>query len=267
MPDQRLSPKALYQRDGFYIHPEPVLEANLIQRATAGMDAIREGEYETGVPPQPSYWNPGDDPQKLGKIEMPQLSNRAVMEVVSHPEIGRLAAEITGAQMIQVWWVQLLYKPPTPRNESAPTAVGWHQDRQYWGIWEMDSELLTAWVALSDVTADSGPMRFVRGSHRWGLRDQGDFYGQDHEAQRAAIEIPEGEKWEEVMAVLPPGGVSFHHNQTFHASSPNHSDMPRRSFAVHLRTEKSAPVDGERKGLAAFIDDPAYCPIIYRSST
>ena len=29
------------------------------------------------------------------------------------------------------------------------------------------SELLTAWVALSDVAADGGPMTFIRGSNKW----------------------------------------------------------------------------------------------------
>ena len=106
------------------------------------------------------------------------------------------------------------------------------------------------------------PMRFARGSHRWGLQELSDFYGQDHAAQRAGIRIPEGEKWQEVPALLPPGGVSFHHHLTYHASGPNLTAEPRRSFAIHLRTERSRPVNDARQGLTAFIDDPAYCPVI-----
>ena len=75
--------------------------------------------------------------------------------------------------------------------------------------------------------------------------------------------MPEGERWEEVPALLPPGGVSFHHNLPYHGSSPNRTTAPRRSFAIHLRTERSAPVDGARRGLTQFIDDPSYCPVIY----
>jgi ectoine hydroxylase-related dioxygenase (phytanoyl-CoA dioxygenase family) len=256
------TPRARYKADGFFIHAQPLIPSDLIQRAIAGMDALRAGEYETGVPPQPSYWNPGDDPRILCKIEMPQVANRAIMELVSHPALGALAAEVTGARRVQVWWVQLLYKPPSGPEGAEGTNVGWHQDRHYWQIWEEGSELFTAWVALSDVTAEAGPMRFVRGSHRWGLQHS-DFYGQDHEAQRREIRVPPGETWEEVSAILPPGGVSFHHNLTYHGSSPNQTAQPRRSFAIHLRTERSEPVDGARKGLTQFIDDPAYCPIIY----
>jgi ectoine hydroxylase-related dioxygenase (phytanoyl-CoA dioxygenase family) len=193
---------------------------------------------------------------------MPQVANRAIMEVVSHAALGALAAELTGAEWVQVWWVQLLYKPPT-RPGGGSANVGWHQDRHYWQIWEDGSELFTAWMALSDVTVESGPMRFVRGSHRWGLQGS-DFYGQDHEAQQREIRVPEGEHWEEVPALLPPGGVSFHHNLTYHGSGPNRTAEPRRSFAIHLRTERSAPVGGTRKGLTQFIDDPSYCPVIFR---
>jgi ectoine hydroxylase-related dioxygenase (phytanoyl-CoA dioxygenase family) len=256
------SPADRYEADGFLVYTERVIPTNTVQRAIAGMEALRAGEYETGIPPQPSYWNPGDNPLKLCKIEMPQVANRAIMELVSHPALGALAAEVTGARRVQVWWVQLLYKPPAAPGEAGGTCIGWHQDRHYWQVWEEGSELFTAWVALSDVTAEAGPMRFVRGSHRWGLQ-QSDFYGQDHEAQRREIRVPAGETWEEVAALLPPGGVSFHHNLTYHGSGPNRTALPRRSFAIHMRTEKSSPVDEVRKGLTQFIDDPAYCPVIY----
>jgi ectoine hydroxylase-related dioxygenase (phytanoyl-CoA dioxygenase family) len=253
---------AQFEADGFYLHPASIVPDDLIRRAIAGMDAVRNGIYETGTPPQPSYWNPGDDPRKLCKIEMSQVANQAIMELVSHPALGALAAEVTGARWVQVWWVQLLVKPPADTEGVGKTNVGWHQDRQYWQVWEEGSELFTAWVALSDVTAEAGPMRFVRGSHRWGL-GAGDFYGQDHEALRERIALPEGALWEEVAAILPPGGVSFHHNLTYHGSGPNRSGEPRRSFAIHMRTERSRPVEDARRGLTQFIDDPAYCPVIY----
>jgi hypothetical protein len=257
--------RALYERDGFYLHRDPLLSEDEIARVVRGMDDVRDGRYETDIPPQDSYWKPGDPPDKLVKIEMPQLYNRAIFEAVSNRALGELAATLTGARMVQVFWVQELIKPPTdPNAPSSPaTNIGWHQDRYYWGDWEPGSELFTAWLALSDVTEEAGPMRFVPGSHKWGLLDQNDFYAQDLGAQRAAVKLKEGQEWREVVATLPPGGVSFHDNLTVHGSGPNHSGRPRRSFAIHLRTEKASPKDGIRQGLTRFIDNPAYCPIIY----
>ena len=252
---------ARFARDGVYLAPGPVLPADVVARAGAGMDALMRGEYETGLPPQPSFWKPGDDPLKLVKIEMPQACNRGIMELVSHPALGELAAAVTGARMVQVWWVQMLVKPAAVPGSARSPQVGWHQDRQYWGVWEDDSELFTAWVAVSDVTADAGPVRYVVGSQRWGLLGEGDFFAPDLASQH--ITTPQGQRWEEVAGVLPPGGVSFHHHLTVHGSGENDSGRQRRSFALHMRTERSRPVRNAREGLAALIDDPRYCPVIY----
>ena len=260
---QTIDPSARFREDGFYLAQTPVLPAGVVDAAVEGMDAIRRGESNTGRSPEGGPWSPGDDPNKLCKIEQPQFADSRVWELVSHPALGELAARITGAAMVQAWWVQLLYKPPFVGDPTARTNVGWHQDRQYWGQWEDGSELFTAWVALSDVREECGPMRFLRGSHLWGFRESGDFYAQDLDAQRSELRVPDGEILEEVPALLPPGGVSFHHLLTFHGSGPNMSNEPRRSFAIHMRTEKSRPKEGKREGLTQFIDDPRSCPVIF----
>ena len=41
-----------------------------------------------------------------------------------------------------------------------------HQDRNYCDAWEEESELFTAWVALTDIQDDCGPMVYVRSSHK-----------------------------------------------------------------------------------------------------
>ena len=106
-------------------------------------------------------------------------------------------------------------------------------------------------------------MVFVRGSHKWAVAGGSDFFGQDLDVLRQQIQAATGQNWEEVTAILPPGGVSFHHNLTFHGSNLNLSGLPRRSFAIHMRTEKSRPRDGLRQGLTQFIDNFDYCPVIY----
>lgn len=286
-----------YRRDGFYLAP-PIIPSDLIARVTESMDRVMAGEYETGEPPRRS-WNPGDDPKRIRKIDQAHLSDRTIYELASHPEIGRWASALLGAERVQLWASQMLYKPPAGQGGTGGSGggggqggsdgsrgsggpgdgggqggssgssvvvtgnVGWHQDKQYWKF--LDGELFTAWVAVSDVTEESGPMRFLRGSHRWGLLDSGDFFGHDHEAQRKGIPVPEGEAWDEVEAVLPPGAVSYHDRHTYHASGPNVSNAPRRSFAFHLRTEHARPVEGRDDYYVQHLDDPAYCPVLYEA--
>ena len=257
-------PAEKFERDGFFIPPDPVIPKELVGRAVIGMDAVMNREYETGIPPGGRKWNPGDDERVIRKIDQPHICDRTIMELFTYPAIGQWAAHLTGAKMIQLWASQLLYKPS---GGDVSGNVGWHQDKQYWTYWQ-EGEVFTAWIALSDVTEESGPMRFVRGSHAWGgLIEGGDFYGSDHQAQRETITVPPGKVWEEVPVVLPPGGVSFHHRHTFHGSGPNRASSPRRSFALHLRTENTASIPGIEKDVHTTmnLDDPSVCPILYQS--
>lgn len=251
------SARSRYEADGLYLSPTPVIPLDLIQRASRHMDDVMDCKYETGVSPQCRMWNPGDSPTALRKINDAHICDRTIHELISHPALGRLAAEVTGAKMIQVWATQLLFKPPSATLEK--NNVGWHQDRQYWKYW--DGEVFTAWVALSDVTAVSGPMKLIRGSHHWGEKEGGDFFSSNMDDQRLAIEAQTGGVWEEIEAILPPGGVSFHHRLTVHGSGQNTSQIARRSFAIHMRTEKSKPAT--ESYYTTNLDDRVLRPVIY----
>jgi len=253
--------KTRFERDGFVLFPEPIVPAELVARAAAAMDMVRAGHNDTGLPHCGSYGDPTAE-DRLVKIENPQRASKDILELISHPRIGELAAAATGATMVQAWWVQLLYKPSTAADNFG-TDIGWHQDRSYWNDWAEGSELFTAWVALTDVDHESGPMIFARGSNNWKGAAGGDFFRQNLETAKLSIAVPEGEAWEEVEAILPPGGFSLHDELTFHGSGPNISGRPRRSFAIHMRTQNSRRAAGITGGLTGFIDDPTVCPVIF----
>lgn len=248
-----------YKEQGYCLIPGVVPQVT-VQQAIPHMQAVMMGDYETGVAPL-AAWKPGDDETKIRKIDQAHLSNETLHKLISHPSIGQWAAAITGASMVQVWAVQMLYKPP---GGSSAGGIGWHQDWQYWKPWwQPESELFTAWLAIGDVAEENGPMKLIPGSHRWGFLDQGDFF--DGDLEREQISVPQGETWREESAVLPAGGLSFHHRLTYHGSGPNVSQEPRRAFAIHLRTEKSAPLPGSDDYYTTHLDDPHICPVIYGS--
>jgi ectoine hydroxylase-related dioxygenase (phytanoyl-CoA dioxygenase family) len=224
---------------------------------------VMDGQYETGFPPYGRNFKPGESRPRLVKMEEAHRCDRVIQELISHPQIGAWAAALTGAKKVQVVTTQLLWKAP---GDAESANVGWHQDRQYWGsIWE--GELLTAWIAISDVPANSGPVCFVPGSHCWGLLNAGDFFSGKLDDLKARMRAahPDGD-WNEVQAVLPPGAMSFHHQLTIHGSGPNRSALPRRSFAVHLRTEKSRLIDPNHESAKRIAEEGFVCPVIYRGN-
>ena len=253
--------KTKFDREGFLLFSEPIIPAELVARASRAMDMVRAGENDTGRGHYGAYGDPMAE-DHLVKIENPQMASKDILELVSHPRIGELAAAAAGASMVQVWWVQLLYKPSTSVDNSG-TDIGWHQDRSYWQDWAEGSELFTAWVALTDVEHDCGPMIFARGSNNWVGAAGGDFFRQDIKSTKLSVQVPEGETWDEVEAILPAGGFSLHDELTFHGSGPNISGRPRRSLAIHMRTQNSREGDRPDRWAAKFVDDPTVCPVIF----
>jgi ectoine hydroxylase-related dioxygenase (phytanoyl-CoA dioxygenase family) len=251
-----------YEREGFYLSPS-IIPVDLLERVTKRMDAVRDGKYETGVEPRREH-KPGELPdEQLCKIDQSHYSDLTIRELISHPAIGEVAAALTGAKMVQTWATQLLVKPP---GGSDLGHVGWHQDWQYWQTWWKEgSNVLTAWVSVTDTTPEHGPMKFIRCSHKWGFTNQGDFWGTDLDSQRKVIRAPNGSRGQEVGAVLPAGAVSFHHRHAFHASSANNAQTPRRSFAIHIRTEDSEPIPGGNADYTERLHEHDIMPIIYQA--
>ncbi len=108
--------------------------------------------------------------------------------------------------------------------------VSWHQDATYWGLDKDD--VVTAWVALSEVTPETGPMQVIPGSHLWPQMDHRDTYHENNllsRGQEIAVEVDETQAQSMPMHL---GQMSLHHVKLAHASQPNRSKDRRIGFAI-----------------------------------
>ncbi len=245
-----------YDEAGFCLTP-PLLDAGQLPDAVATMDRVIAGDYATGKRPLSRSVDPTTDPPHIVKIDQPQISDPSISELFRASGIGAFAAALLNAEMIQVWAVQLLLKPSAVEISN----VGWHQDDDYWNEW-WDGEVFTCWLALSDVGPDAGPLRFVPGSHRWGFLAGGNFFVQDLDS-RSGFALPDGAVWSEEPVIVAAGEASFHHRRTIHGSGPNTSGHPRRSYAIHLRTERSTCLPTAPPEFIDFLTDPEISPVIF----
>jgi non-haem Fe2+, alpha-ketoglutarate-dependent halogenase len=145
-------------------------------------------------------------------------------ELVRHPAILDAVSQLIGPDILAfhstVW-----FKPAGSAGR-----VPWHQDGTYFGLAPFDH--VTAWVALSPSTLESGCVQALPGSHRGGQRahvDQKDPLIMLSRGQSIKDPVDEAAA---VPIILQPGQFSLHHTMVLHASQPNRSDDDRIGIGI-----------------------------------
>jgi ectoine hydroxylase-related dioxygenase (phytanoyl-CoA dioxygenase family) len=93
--------------------------------------------------------------------------------------------------------------------------------------------VITAWIALDDVDATNGCLRYIDGSHKGPILPHLPVPGEEHNLAPSP-ELIDLNK--ESLAIVGKGGVVFHHGTTLHTSHRNESDRWRRAYATHWVT-------------------------------
>jgi len=144
------------------------------------------------------------------------------------PSVLNPVKSILGPNVL-VWNASFFIKEPHTDD-----FISWHQDLTYWGL--TDSHEVTAWVALSPSTIESGCVKFVPGTHTSSIVEHKDTFDDKNllsRGQEIAVEVNEAEA---INVVLQPGEMSLHHGQVFHGSHKNRSDHRRIGLAIRYIT-------------------------------
>ncbi len=145
-------------------------------------------------------------------------------DLVRHPAILDAVEDVIGPNIL-CWGSSFFIKEP--RN---PGFVSWHQDSTYWGLDPAD--VITAWVAFSDSTAENGAMRVIPTTHLMDQIPHRDTFRAENLLSRGQeIEVDVDER-QAVMLELQAGEMSLHHVRLIHGSDPNPSGARRIGFAI-----------------------------------
>ena len=147
---------------------------------------------------------------------------------------------------------------------AGPAFVSYHQDATYWGL--EPHHVATAWIALSDASEKTGPMRFVPGSHKGPLFEQHETYGKDNLLSRGQVVKTDVDESQTVLAPLAPGEMSMHDVRVIHGSEPNLTGdrrigMVLRYCATDVRQTKA---EGDRAILVKGVDNHRHFEMIPR---
>jgi ectoine hydroxylase-related dioxygenase (phytanoyl-CoA dioxygenase family) len=199
-----------FEREGILV-PLRALDGDALQRV--------RGEYARLVQAHDG---------SLKHFDRSHLYFRWAYELCLHPPIVDAVASVIGDDVI-VWGSLILSKPAHD-----PGFVAWHQDGFY-ADFLGQAPAVSAWIALSDSTTESGCMRVVPGSHtrRYDHEEIHRPQNMLNRGQEIAVEVDERDA---VDVVLRAGEMSLHHVDIIHGSNANQSTWARTGFIVRYST-------------------------------
>ena len=221
---KRLTPEQVdaYHRNGFYF---PV---SAISEADAAECRAKLESYEAGH----------ENIMRTAFRNKPHLVFTWVNEIIRNPRIVDVVEDILGPNIL-VWGSNFFIK-----DEHDPAFISWHQDSTYWGLSHPD--VMTAWIALSDVTVENGAMRMLPGSHLIDQLPHVDTFA-DHNlltrGQEVQVDVDENKA---IDMPLKPGDMSLHHVRIVHGSNPNPTDTRRIGLAIRYVPTYVSQISGAR---------------------
>lgn len=114
-----------------------------------------------------------------------------------------------------------------------PAEIGpetpWHQDEAFRDP-AYDYKDLSVWLALQPTNDLNGCMKFIRGSHKWGLLPHQPLNG--NKKIHAVECIGDFDTSRAVSCYLRTGGCTIHAGRTLHSAGPNQSSEPRAAWVL-----------------------------------
>jgi phytanoyl-CoA hydroxylase len=219
-----------FETDGFLILDRIISDAQ-VDRTLAAMDRVYGGTYNRDIRPAAvrKPVSPFGTKQSVQWILNARIVDSDLWALATDRVLGQTVARLLRTSAASVVEDQLLAKP----ERGAP--VNLHQDYSYWSF-STSTNMVTCWLALTDMTAEMGPVELVRGSHRWGIctRPRELIHGSSEEYLAAAQTVaPEGAELQFQSVIVPKGGGVFFHGLTFHGSRGNSTDRWRRAVSLH----------------------------------
>jgi len=216
-----------YERDGAAIL-KGILPLEWVDYVRDAVDRLLERS-------DPSSQNYADEGQpRFFAQAFPWLLDDGFRAWSIYGPLKEVAAQVmTGVKTLNFFYDQIFVKEP---GATKPTP--WHQDFPYLPI--TGEQILRIWVPLDPVSADGGAVRYLKGSHRWGvvyhptgfkaIAEITDAYKESPFSEQPDFEA-EYDRYDWFVGEAEPGDALLHHPLTVHGSRGNTTSRFRRAVA------------------------------------
>jgi phytanoyl-CoA hydroxylase len=175
------------------------------------------------MPCEKVFFEDKERPETLKQLQSLHDYDEYFAELFLEGSFPTLASQLLGDNIVPTN-LQYFNKPP---GIGQPTPA--HQDGFYFKL--APCEALTMWLALDVVDEENGCMRYVRGSHRRGMRPHGRTKTLGF--SQGIVDFPlEDDRTNERAIPVQQGDVIVHHAMTIHRADANRSSRSRRALGL-----------------------------------
>ncbi|SDH21216.1 phytanoyl-CoA dioxygenase family protein [Mucilaginibacter gossypii] len=244
-----LSPQdiAQYRHNGFLV-VEDFLSPDELDFWRTALDEAVANRNGNKMPDRKEVYGKGDDADKsyydnvFDQLINLWQDNDKIKQIMVDERLGKMAAQLSGADGIRIWHDQALIKKPWAN----PTS--WHLDTPYWSF--SDRRALSIWVALDDATYENGCLFFIPGSY---LQTTFENPGIGKNMGAIFTTYPEFKTTKAVAAPIKAGSCSFHNGLTIHGAHANMTPGYRRAMTCAYMPDGST-----FNGIQNILNDDAF---------
>lgn len=238
MSNPPLSPeiKQAFDRDGFVYLPG-FLDAAQAAELRARLERY-VSEVVPNIPAADKFYENKAETTTLKQLMRMDEHDPYFRELISGGRFLELATLLLGGPVVSRG-VEFFNKPPQVGMPTPP-----HQDGYYFMI--EPNEAATFWIAIDEVDAENGCLRYVRGSHRRGIRPHSRT--QTLGFSQGIVDYGKPEDVDNELAFnAHPGDVLVHHSLTIHRADGNKSANRTRRAVGFVYYSAEAKIDMEAR--------------------
>ena len=215
--------KKFYDINGYYL-PIETLCLNEVNVAAKRLENI--------------YFNPPKNIKHPWNLQAHLLANW-IYDLCISPTLLDAVEKVIGPNIL-IQSADIFIKPPHGKKH-----INWHQDANYWGL--DPYELVTGWIALTDVNIDNGCMSYLPKSHLNNKIDHIETFEENSDLTRGQEINLSINNNDIVPVILKKGQAALHHCLLAHGSGPNKTNLSRIGIAIrylptHVNQTKGPPI-------------------------
>lgn len=223
-----------FRDDGFVALPQFVSGREMVE-LIANVDRFIT-DIVPGLPPEHVFYEETNDVASLKQIQQMGDHDPCFYELSIAGRFREVAELLLDGPVVPKN-MQYFNKPPGIGQPTPP-----HQDGYYFML--DPCEAVTMWFALDDVDEENGCVRYVKGSHKHGMREHGrtETLG----FSQGIMDFPtDADRKSEMAFPATPGDLLVHHALTIHRADGNRSATRSRRALGFIYYSERAREDAE----------------------